>query len=149
MYIVCYLDYLIIQYFSDVLFRFHSGLYHCFLIISILTWNYQWIGVSAYLFYELYIFCVFIWAKHTIAFLLKVIMFLYLYPELTLFDLFIYIYVLALIRYYKVPSNIKRVFNQYAGNFSLIWCTHTHTQECIFFNFRLLTNIKIQNVDWH
>lgn len=125
MYVVCYLDHLIIQYLSEVSFRFHSGLYHFFLIISILTWNYQWIVVSAYLFYELYIFCVFIWAKHTIAFLLKVIMFLYLYPELTLFDLFIYIYVLALIRYDKVPSNIKRGFNQYAGNFHW-YDAHTH-----------------------
>lgn len=126
MYVVCYLDYLIIQYLSEVSFRFHSGLYHFFLIISILTWNYQWIGVSAYLFYELYIFCVFIWAKHTIAFLLKVIMFLYLYPELTLFDLFIYIYVLALIRHDKVPSDIKRGFNQYAGNFFDWYDAYTH-----------------------
>lgn len=78
MYVVCYLDYLIIQYLSEVSFWFHSGLYHFFLIISILTWNNQWIGVSAYLFYEWYIFCAFIWAKHTIIFLLKVIMFLYI-----------------------------------------------------------------------
>lgn len=35
------------------------------------------------------------------------------------------LFILALIRYDKVPSDVKRGFNQYAGNFSQMMHAHT------------------------
>lgn len=129
------LDYLF-QYFSDVSFWFHSGLYQIFFSLF-LIWhkiiNELVFRPTCSMSYIKFTFYVFICAKHTIIFLLKVLMFLYI-SRINIVRSIYYIYVLALIRYNKVPSNIKGGFNQYAGNFSLIWCTHTHTHRNAYFS---------------